>query len=73
MVWEWSHGLYPPQVMDGLGEKLTEEELAKMMREADTDGDGQVAGERGWGAGEHCCNLASQVNHQEFVTLMMSK
>ena len=36
------------QVMEGLGEKLTEEELGKMMREADTDGDGQVTRECDW-------------------------
>ena len=34
--------------MEGLGEKLTEEELGKMMREADTDGDGQVTRECDW-------------------------
>ena len=34
--------------MEDLGEKLTEEELVQMMKEADTDGDGQVDEERGW-------------------------
>ena len=29
-------------VMTNLGEKLTDEEIDEMMREADTDGDGQV-------------------------------
>uniref|UniRef100_A0A2K6F9V2 EF-hand calcium-binding domain-containing protein 11 n=1 Tax=Propithecus coquereli TaxID=379532 RepID=A0A2K6F9V2_PROCO len=32
--------LYP--VMTGLGEKLTDEEVDEMIREADIDGDGQV-------------------------------
>lgn len=30
------------QVMASLGEKLSEEELDEMMREADVDGDGQI-------------------------------
>lgn len=30
------------QVMNNLGEKLTDEEIADMIREADVDGDGQV-------------------------------
>ncbi|KAK3603071.1 hypothetical protein CHS0354_015766 [Potamilus streckersoni] len=30
------------QVMTNLGEKLTDEEVDQMIREADTDGDGQV-------------------------------
>ena len=30
------------QVMTNLGEKLTDEEVDKMIREADIDGDGQV-------------------------------
>jgi Ca2+-binding EF-hand superfamily protein len=29
-------------VMINLGEKMTEEEVEQMIREADTDGDGQV-------------------------------
>lgn len=30
------------QVMTNLGEKLTEEEVDEMIREADVDGDGQI-------------------------------
>lgn len=30
-------------VMTNLGEKLTEEEVEEMIREADVDGDGQVS------------------------------
>ncbi len=29
-------------VMENLGEKLTDEEVANMIREADSDGDGQI-------------------------------
>ena len=35
------------QVMASLGEKLSEEELDEMMREADVDGDGQINFEGG--------------------------
>ncbi|KAF9506047.1 hypothetical protein BS47DRAFT_1353370 [Hydnum rufescens UP504] len=41
-------------VMNSLGEKLTEQEVDEMMREADVDGDGQI-------------------NHEEFVKMMLSK
>lgn len=35
------HDLF--QVLDNLGEKLTEEEVDEMMKEADLDSDGQVS------------------------------
>lgn len=34
--------LSPRHVMTNLGEKLTDEEVDEMIREADIDGDGQV-------------------------------
>ena len=37
-------------VMTNLGEKLTDEEVDEMIREADVDGDGQVRSWRGGGA-----------------------
>ena len=40
-------------VMTNLGEKLSDEEVDEMIREADLDGDGQI-------------------NHKEFVKMMMS-
>ena len=67
-------------VMTNLGEKLTDEEVDEMIREADIDGDGQVNYE---GISFIFCfekyfpnNLAT-INHYfiiiEFVTMMTSK
>jgi calmodulin len=39
MLW---FGCWCVQVMTNLGEKLTDEEVDEMIREADIDGDGQI-------------------------------
>ena len=37
-----NHGQSIRQVMAGLGEKLSEEDVEEIVKEADVDGDGQV-------------------------------
>lgn len=60
-------------VMTNLGEKLTDEEVDEMIREADIDGDGQVNYE-GELASFFSQALKSKHNHiSEFVTMMTSK
>jgi calmodulin len=61
-------------VMTNLGEKLTDEEVDEMIREADIDGDGQINYE-----GTRCCTLLSCFDADlvfavaEFVKMMMSQ
>lgn len=58
--------------MTNLGEKLTDEEVDEMIREADIDG-GQQLSVLLFVRREIFFPLDGQVNYEEFVTMMTSK
>lgn len=53
-------------VMTNLGEKLTDEEVDEMIREADIDGDGQVNYE---GEMSACCAVTKPTKSPNFLIL----
>lgn len=66
--------------MTNLGEKLTDEEVDEMIREADIDGDGQVNYEGGCTPGalaqrSHLCHVFHEISFSpaEFVQMMTAK
>jgi calmodulin len=58
-------------VMTNLGEKLTDEEVDEMIREADIDGDGQVNYEGAFGI--RACRFSTFFLPAEFVTMMTTR
>jgi calmodulin len=58
-------------VMTSIGEKLTDDEVDEMIREADQDGDGRID----CTTSSHCPqkSLLTSITDNEFVQLMMQK
>lgn len=59
--------------MTSIGEKLTDDEVDEMIREADQDGDGRIDCECSRNTGTVSRRLANAVPDNEFVQLMMQK
>lgn len=59
--------------MTNLGEKLTDEEVDEMIREADIDGDGQVNYEGKMMFACCVCHLALQPNHCLFTKFFIEQ
>lgn len=60
-------------VMTSIGEKLTDDEVDEMIREADQDGDGRIDCTSLFRVSSLNTSLTSNVTDNEFVQLMMQK